>query len=133
MLDTITPVYRYRYHTGSTGPTLPGWYLLPDGAHYLRQSYERGSAAPAEVWALKRAVELRAFSIPVGAAYFLQNHVTGGRGWGFCNSSFPAVNPALAPRAAAAVEPGPYTLSDFGTTTSAGDQTVLDTPHTPKL
>ena len=74
--------------------------------------------------ALKRAIELKAFYWAVGGLYFIQNNVTGGRDWGFCNSSYPTTNPALAPEAGRSIPPGPYTLRDFGTASFGGDQTV---------
>lgn len=92
--------------------------------HYLRASYANAST----LWAHKRAVELKAFAWPVGAMWHIQTHVTGGRKYGFCNSTFPASNPAL--RAVAdgtlvAIDPGPYRLSDFGTRSRDGhDPTV---------
>ena len=83
---------RYAQHTGSSGPSLPGWYLLEDGkTHYLRRSY----SDPTELWNLKRHTEINAFYWAVGGLWYIQNEIPGGRSWGFCNSSFPSVNPAL--------------------------------------
>ena len=107
-------------HTGSTGPSLPGWYLLPDNkTHYLRHSYSN----PADLWSLKRSTEIRAFYWPVGGLYFVQQHIEGGKEWGFCKSSFPPSNP-LVGDADADIPAGPYTLADFGTSTHGGDETV---------
>ena len=50
--------------------------------------------------------------------YFIQQHVPGGSGNGFCNSSFPASN-ANAPWAGS-VGSAPYALADFGTETNGG-------------
>jgi hypothetical protein len=133
---------RYAHKTGCSGPSLPRWYELasiPEAGegergerggrrpstrqHYLRRSY----AQPADVWRLKREVEVRAWYWPVGGLWYLQNHVVGGRGWGFCNSSFPKTNPSLVAQGRADdadIPAGPYTLADFNTSTHMGDQTV---------
>eukprot|EP01052_Picozoa_sp_SAG31_P008720 SAG31_NODE_444_length_15625_cov_6.047469_7_plen_494_part_00 len=107
-------------HTGSTGPSLPGWYLLGDKqTHYLRRSYSN----PAELWALKRSIEIKAFYWAVGGLWYIQNEIAGGKAWGFCKSSFPTSNPALEGEDAS-IPAGPYTLKDFNTSTYGGDITV---------
>jgi len=81
-------------HTGSTGPTLPKWYVVSssdsgakrddgvgrgggsggghgvaaDDMHYLRQAY----ANPSTLWKLKREVELRAFQWAVSGLWHIQ-------------------------------------------------------------
>jgi hypothetical protein len=108
----------YAHHTGSTGPSLPGWYLENDGkTHYLRASYGNAS----QLWSLKRSTELKAFYWAVGGLWFIQNHIAGGKEWGFCKSSFPARNPLVHD---ADIPSGPYTLADFDTSTHGGDATV---------
>ena len=108
----------YAEHTGSTGPSLPGWYLMDDGkTHYLRHSYANAS----ELWSLKRKTEIRALYWAVGGLWYIQNHIPGGKGWGFCKSSFPASNPLVDD---ASIPAGPYTLADFNTSTHGGDETV---------
>eukprot|EP01051_Picozoa_sp_SAG22_P001503 SAG22_NODE_60_length_23423_cov_8.445250_7_plen_926_part_00 len=108
----------YANHTGSTGPSLPGWYLANDGkTHYLRASYANAS----ELWSLKRDTEIKAFYWAVGGLWYIQNHMAGGKQWGFCKSSFPAKNLMVDD---ADIPPGPYTLADFDTSTHGGDETV---------
>jgi hypothetical protein len=82
---------KYAQRTGCSGPSLPAWYALEDGTHYLRHSY----AEPASLWELKRATEIKAWYWAVGGLWVIQNNITNGKGWGFCNSSFPVRNPAL--------------------------------------
>ena len=116
----------YAKHTGSTGPSLPGWYLTRDDGgggrktHYLRESYANAS----QLWDLKRSTEIRAFYWAVGGLWYIQNNIAGGREWGFCKSSFPTRNPLLDGHDDNAIPAGPYTLADFGTSTHGGDETV---------
>jgi len=106
---------KYALSTGSSGPALPDWYHVGDtGEHYLRAI----ARSPLAAWLLKRSIEINAFKIAVHAMYFIQQHVPGGSGSGFCNSSFPARNDK-APWAGD-VGPAPYTLADFGTETHGG-------------
>ena len=121
----LTMSAEFQQYTGSTGPTLPGWYTLAGkavGEHYLRIAY----ANPTKLWDAKRTVELNAFEYAVGALYYVQNNVAGGKKWGFCNSSYPHTNRALSDGGSkdAAIPAGPYMLSDFGTSSNGGDQTV---------
>ena len=113
----------YANHTGSTGPSLPAWYhtvVAGKTEHYLRRSY----AVSAELWELKRRTEIDAFYWAVGGLWFIQNELPNGKEWGFCTSSFPETNPALAGRPEAGIPKGPYTLADFNTSTHGGDVTV---------
>eukprot|EP00041_Stephanoeca_diplocostata_P026348 m.709152 g.709152 ORF g.709152 m.709152 type:complete len:899 (+) comp22941_c0_seq29:78-2774(+) len=127
--EGLTYSVNFSANTGSTGPSLPRWYEISDDStrsvqHYLRASYANAST----LWAHKRAVELRAFAWPVGAMWYIQTTVEGGRKYGFCNTTFPTANPSLAAvgdGTLVQVPPGPYRLSDFGTRTQdGGDPTV---------
>ena len=110
---------RMMHLAGCTGPAYPAWFHtrgdpitrgIPDTdtSHYLRASYANASS----LWELKRRVERRAFLYPVSAMWHLQNFVSGGKRYGFCNTSYPSPIPA------------PYMTSDFDTTTHGGDAGV---------
>ena len=82
--------------------SLPEWYRLPDGSHYLRHD---------DVWAMKRLVEKQAFSYVVRSMYYYQKYTPEGPRFGIDRDSFAAFD-------------APYHLSDFGTSTYGGDQAV---------
>ncbi len=92
----------WRFSGNEPLKSLPEWYKLPDGTHYLRQD---------DVWKWKRYVEHQAFLFTVQSMYYYQNNTPQGKRFGFDKASFES-NSAT------------WKLSDFGTTSYGGDQYV---------
>ena len=90
----------WRFSGNEPLKSLPEWYRLPDGTHYLRHD---------DVWKWKRYVEKKAFQYVVNSLYYYQKFTPEGNRYGIDKDAFNIYD-------------APYKLSDFGTTSYGGDQ-----------